>query len=142
MSLSAKEAANLVGLSKTAILKSIRSGKISAEKDVNGEWQIEPVELFRVYKPVADSTRQSEETSSQQSIVGLQRENELLRDTVADLRARLDAESEERRRLSLILNESRSTAPSTEVPVPPSPVVDAAPQVERPKGFWQRLFGP
>ncbi len=128
MSLSAKEAANLVGLSKTAILKSIRSGKISAEKDVNGEWQIEPVELFRVYKPISDSPRQPQAESSQHSIAGLQRENELLRETVADLRTRLDAESEERRRLSLILNESRSKTPP-------------APQVEQPKRFWQRLFG-
>jgi hypothetical protein len=130
VSISAKEAAELTGLTKNAIFKAIRTGKLSAAKDVHGEWRIEPVELFRVYPPVSDSSRTQPQPSSQQAIDGLQRENELLRETVADLRARLDAESEERRRLSLILNESRSAAPS-----PP------APQTEQPKSFWQRLFG-
>ena len=35
--------------SKATILRAIRSGKISAEKDVNGVWRIEPSELHRVY---------------------------------------------------------------------------------------------
>ena len=130
MSLSAQEAADLVGLSKAAILKAIKTGKVSAQKDSNGIWRLEPVEVLRVWKSASDNPRQLAQESPQQSIVGLQRENELLRETVADLRTRLDAESEERRRLSLILNESRSAAPSS-----------PAPQTEQPKGFWQRLFG-
>ncbi len=129
MSLSVKEAADLVGMTKTAIFKAIKVGKISAVKDVNGEWQIEPVELFRVYPPVSDSSRKPSAPSSQPAIDSLQRENELLRDTVNDLRRRLDAESEERRRLSLILNETRT--PATQSP---------ASQTEQPKGFWARLF--
>src|SRR5690606_19941946 len=52
MALTAKEAAEQVGLSKAAILKAIRTGKISAQKDYNGEWRIEPSELFRRYTPV------------------------------------------------------------------------------------------
>jgi hypothetical protein len=122
--------ADLVGLSKGAILKAIKSGKVSATKDINGIWRLEPVEVLRVWKPASDSTQPPAQTIPQPSIDGLQRENELLRETVADLRTRLDAESEERRRLSLILNESRSAAP-------PSP----APQTDKPKGFWARLFG-
>jgi hypothetical protein len=134
VSISAKEAAELTGLTKNAIFKAIRTGKLSAAKDVHGEWRIEPVELFRVYPPVNDGSRTPPQPSSQQAIDGLQRENELLRDTVADLRARLDAESEERRRLSLILNESRTPAPST-------PLTQIAPQTEQRKSFWQRLLG-
>ncbi len=149
MSISAKEAAELTGLTKNAIFKAIRTGKLSAAKDVHGEWRIEPVELFRVYPPVSDSSRTVPQPSSQQAIDGLQRENELLRETVADLRARLDAEAEERRRLSMRLETEteerlKLTLRLTEVhsAVPPSPVADTAPQVEQRKGFWQRLFVP
>ena len=48
--LSAREAAEQVGLTKQAIIKAIRKGSISAEKDVSGEWRIDPAELFRVYQ--------------------------------------------------------------------------------------------
>jgi hypothetical protein len=48
--LSAREAAEQVGLTKQAIIKAIRKGTISAEKDVSGEWRIDPAELFRVYQ--------------------------------------------------------------------------------------------
>ena len=110
MAISAKEAAELVGMSKNAIFKAIRTGKLSASKDLNGEWKIEPAELFRVYQPVGDSARTSPPPSMREdtppAIEGLQRENEVLREVVADLRARLDAESEERRKLTNILNES------------------------------------
>ena len=51
MSLSAKQAAEQVGLSKQGIIKAIKQGKLSATKDDNGEWQIDPAELFRVYQP-------------------------------------------------------------------------------------------
>jgi hypothetical protein len=133
MSLSVKEAADLVGMTKTAIFKAIKVGKISAVKDVNGEWQIEPVELFRVYPPISDSSRKPSAPSSQSAIDSLQRENELLRDTVNDLRRRLDAETEarnkeaeERRNLMLLLTDSRTPAQAS--------------QTEQPKGFWARLF--
>ena len=53
MAYSLREAAEAVGKGKPAILKAIQSGKISAQKDEHGEWQIEPAELHRVYPPVA-----------------------------------------------------------------------------------------
>ena len=49
---SLKQAAEAVGRGKPAILKAIKSGRISAQKDVFGQWQIEPVELHRVYPAV------------------------------------------------------------------------------------------
>ena len=52
MALTAREAGIRVGKTRQAIIKAIRKGTISAEKDAAGEWRIEPVELFRVYPPV------------------------------------------------------------------------------------------
>ena len=49
MSYTLGEAARSTGKSKTTILRAIRSGKVSAEKDVNGAWRIEPAEVHRIY---------------------------------------------------------------------------------------------
>ena len=49
------EAAKATGKSKAAIGQAIHKGRISAEKDENGRWRIEPSELHRVY-PVATQT--------------------------------------------------------------------------------------
>jgi hypothetical protein len=45
-------AAAAVGRNKTAILRAIEAGKISVAKDENGEWQIDPAELHRIYPPL------------------------------------------------------------------------------------------
>ena len=55
MAYSLREAAEAVGKGKPAVLKAIQSGKISAHKNEHGEWQIEPVELHRVYNPVSET---------------------------------------------------------------------------------------
>lgn len=82
-SLSAREAGEQVGLSKQAILKAIHKGTLSAEKDGNGEWRIEPAELFRVYPPPATAEG---DRPTPEEVAGLRRENELLREQLADLK--------------------------------------------------------
>jgi hypothetical protein len=134
MSLSATEAAKQVGMAKATIVKAMRSGKVSATKGNNGEWEIEPVELFRVYKPasasgkpdntVADNATLVQIDSLQEKVLLLERiinvkddiirdkdtaindKNDVIRDkddAIRDLRTRLDAETDERRRLSMTL---------------------------------------
>jgi hypothetical protein len=49
-------AAAAVGRNKTAILRAIESGRVSAAKDENGEWQIDPAELHRVYPPLRSAS--------------------------------------------------------------------------------------
>ena len=148
VSLSASKAAEMVGMSKGGIIKAIKTGKISAEKDIHGEWSIEAVELFRVYSPVnnGDTPISSEDTASERQNIpeitpSTQREVELLREmiqrqdeVISNLWARLEAEAEERRKLTLILTDSHSAA------MPPSPVVGSAPQAQ-PRSWWARLTG-
>jgi hypothetical protein len=50
------QAAKAVGMSKTSILRSIKTGRISAGRDEFGQWAIEPCELHRIYPPLADDT--------------------------------------------------------------------------------------
>jgi len=45
------EAAKATGKSKAAISQAIASSKISATKDANGRYQIDPSELHRLYPP-------------------------------------------------------------------------------------------
>jgi hypothetical protein len=111
MPYSLKQAAAAVGKQKPAILKAIQSGKISAQKDANGQWQIEPVELHRVYPPVSDrSIAETVPTASEtvsvetRETIGNTNGNSLLRQEVQFLREKLsDLErmtDTERRQLS------------------------------------------
>jgi hypothetical protein len=49
-------AAAAVGRNKTAILRAINAGKISAAKDESGEWQIDPADLHRIYPPLRSAS--------------------------------------------------------------------------------------
>src|SRR6516165_12066053 len=96
MPYSLKQAAAAVGKQKPAILKAIQSGKISAQKDANGQWQIEPVELHRVYPPVSDrSIAETVPTASEtvsvetRETIGNTNGNSLLRQEVQFLREKL-----------------------------------------------------
>lgn len=80
MSLSLREAGIQVGRSRQALLKAIKKGTLSAEKQA-GEWRIEPAELFRVYPPVAVSSSNDHAPDT----AGLQMEITLLRERIDDL---------------------------------------------------------
>lgn len=54
--LSLRQAAQATAMSKSAILRAIQAGKISAVRDSNKNWTIDAAELFRVYKPAPSST--------------------------------------------------------------------------------------
>jgi len=53
MTYSLKQTADATGRTKPALLRAIQTGKISTRKSEIGEWETEPVELHRVYPPVA-----------------------------------------------------------------------------------------
>ena len=98
---SLKQAADAVGKGKPAILKAIKSGRISAKKDDNGQWQIDPAELHRVY-PVAatgngSDTAPGEQQETPKESSAVAPEIEMLRERlaekdelIADLRAQRD----------------------------------------------------
>jgi hypothetical protein len=143
MSYSLKQAATATGKSKPTILRSIQSGKISAEKDALGEWQVEPAELHRVYPPVSvrnvsdktiwnDTQRENspietallraevEQMRERFSHLEIDRERERREasDAIADLRNRLDQSEQERRekdrQLTALLTDQREKKPAAE----------------------------
>ena len=135
------EAAKATGKSKAAISRAIKNGSMSAEKQDNGSYKIDPAELHRVY-PAVRAKQETQPFSVNPGETGELRElqarleaaEQRLRDkdnVIDDLRRRLDAESEERRRTQAVLTglltdqrEKREQAP------------------ERKRGFWRKLFAP
>ena len=115
--LTAKEAAELTGNTKPAIIKAIKSGRLSANKNNRGEWRIDKAELLRVYPDDENQKRKVNgslptETSGLQAEIKMlkeerERERRQLEQTIEDLRRRLDAESEERRKLTMMLTYQR-----------------------------------
>src|SRR4051812_28597065 len=51
-----KEAARQVGLHRSTLHRAIKTGRLSATLTEGGDYQVEPVELFRVYPPRSDSS--------------------------------------------------------------------------------------
>jgi hypothetical protein len=164
MPYSLKHAATATGKSKPTILRAIQSGKISAEKDVQGEWQIEPAELHRVYPPVSERTVPDETACNDTQQADSPFETVLLRvevdqmrerlsyleidrererreasDTIADLRQRLDQSEQERRdvnrQLTALLTDQRQKPQPEPVQAPPPP------QPKGLRGLLHRLAG-
>lgn len=117
MAYSLKQAADAVGKTRPTILRAIQSRKISAQKDVNGQWQIEPAELHRVYARIAVHERETEQDNN-----ALEREVALLRELVADLRE--DRDRWRTQAEKLLLTDQRAQAIITlpsETPAAPAP---------------------
>ena len=106
-------AAIATGKSKTTIHRAIKSGKLSAFKNDDGAFEIDPAELHRVFNPVTHGVTGN--TIMEQSVTPdvtalLAQENDFLRlqlererEFNRDLQMMLKTESEERRKLTALL---------------------------------------
>lgn len=150
--LSLKQTAEFAGTTKPTILKHMANGRVSGEKDEHGRWWFDMAELVRAYgepgsrngsgnaslnnrNPLdlrldtpSETVLAAELASTRTRLELLEQERERERRdkdaTIADLRARLDHEADERRRLTTLLTDQRPKAP-------PPPV----------RGLLARLFG-
>lgn len=144
-------AAKACGVGRTTILRAIKTGKISALKDDKGSYAIDPAELHRVFPPVASEQIEEQQMERDATgsgtvgtavflakIEGLEALLDRERETVTDLRRRLDDEAAERRRLTALLTHQPEPMPEA-VPVAP-PLLE--PEATANKGkLWQKLFG-
>lgn len=89
MALTAREAGEQVGKTRQAIIKAIKKGTLSAEKDAAGEWRLEPAELFRVYPPVPAVNATVPATEFSLDTDRIRRELEIRDEQIASLRERL-----------------------------------------------------
>lgn len=124
------DAARRVGKSKATLLRAIKSGTISAARDAaTGAFRLDEAELHRVFAavpPANGAAKATHAAADEASCSALRaqleaaaarieelRDSQRTRDdTIADLRRRLDAEAEERRRLTAILADQRLPPPA------------------------------
>lgn len=111
MKYTAGQAAKATGVATATITRALKSGKISGQKDSNGAWMIDPSELHRVFPPV--SLKEHERPSVKHSATpysidarsyedgALQRELQVLRETLADVREDRDKWRDMAERLSI-----------------------------------------
>lgn len=120
MKYTAGQAAKATGVATATITRALKSGKISGRKDDNGAWIIDPSELHRVFPPVSLKERENsfmkqnatlnamDERQSESNV--LQREIQVLRETLADVREDRDKWRDMAERLSI----APPTAPTVE----------------------------
>jgi predicted site-specific integrase-resolvase len=78
ISLTLAAAAAAAGVNETTLLRAIKAGKVSGNKDEHGQWHVEPAELHRIYPPVTQQATAVLEAE----IAGLRQVGELLRGQV------------------------------------------------------------
>ena len=126
------QAAKATGRAKVTLARAIKSGKISATRSPDGSYAIDPSELARVYpltgEPASDMERSapgnglvSEPGASPGEVAALHQRITEQVETIRDLRIRLDAEAEERRRvqaqLTGLLTDQRASATEESPPL-------------------------
>lgn len=77
-------AASSVGIAKSTVLRAIKAGRISAQRDSNGQWAIDPAEFHRVFPPPATGATPEPTAELTNALVAQ------LNATVADLRQERD----------------------------------------------------
>jgi len=154
MSYTLGQAAKATGTSKPTLSRAIKSGRLSAQKQPDGSFVIDPAELHRVYPPAAttgNDNGNAEQSETPNNPKALQEQLETLREerdrerrqlqaTIDDLRHRLDEEAAERRqsageirRLTLLLTDQR---------LPQAPPQSESKAEPASKGLlWEKLFG-
>ena len=148
MKLSLNKAAKEAGVAKSTLLDALNNGRMSAEKNEKGHWEIDPSELFRVFsktssaeqeklkptikenwqKPVQNGALEVEVKMLREQIermdVERERERSQLTDQIEALREQAERQSADHRQALAMLTDQREKA------------------VEPPKrGFWARLVG-
>lgn len=151
MSFSISRAAKETGLSKSTISRAVKSGRISAQKQDDGSFLIDPAELFRVYprtvaQPQPDARHDALRNPDEQPTATASNDLEILKvklemteamlareqETVADLRKRLDAATDRVLSLTKVAQPHDDTA-NDALRNPPQP----APK----RGLWARIIG-
>ena len=137
MKLTLGQASKQTGKAKSTILKSIRMGRISAERDAFNNWSIAPAELFRVYEPLCKNQDEVGESKN------LKRDEptEKTGEQVKELTARIELLE---RLCSQIEGERDNLREQNERLTRLLPITTGSAQAQERKeerSLWQRLFG-
>lgn len=103
-------AAKATGKSKATISRAIKNGRLSATKNSDGTFSIDPAELHRVYEPLqlnGDNTVELRASEASNETMVLRREIELLNERIQDLKDERDGWRAQADRLLLVHGKPR-----------------------------------
>lgn len=136
MSYSLAEAAKAVGRTKPALLSAIQKGRISAKKNAFGQWEIDPSELHRVYRPISQEAKDAERSLPEliEEREAKIRELQTRLEATENLKREIQARNEELRRER---DDWKQQADEWRMQAKALPAAAESPR----RGFWARLFG-
>jgi hypothetical protein len=138
------EAAKETGLTRSAVFKAIKSGRLSATKDAQGRFLIDPVELSRVYEVninKVDKSKQIETGKESQETAFLRRENELLRQQIERDREQIERDREQISDLKSDRDQWRNQAMMLLAYQPEKQPDITQPDRKEDSLLWRKLFG-
>jgi hypothetical protein len=107
------------GVNRSTVLRAIKSGRISGQRDDAGVWTVEPAELHRIFPPApAEAAPKAVQQDAQADALVA-----LLREQLSEMRSDRDAWREQAQRLISAL---------------PKPASEPA-EAKKPRTWWQRL---
>ena len=144
-------AAEAVGVSKSTIYRAVKAGRLSASRNSDGEYEIDPAELHRVYEPVAQRVEErvmTRDAKTDDTVAGTATlagfEHARWLQALADDQRRQLREKDEVIADQLRIMEERDDAwrqrfEALEQKLLPAP--DPASEMPPHRGFWRRMFG-
>lgn len=111
------QAARETGKSKSVIATALKKGRLSGRRGDNGDWQIDPAELFRVFPQAQPQEPRKERDSTLQDAL-----IELLREQVREAKEREQQARQERDRLLAMLEAEQQARRDLEIRLLPAPI--------------------
>ena len=96
-------AAAAAGVNRSTVLRAIKAGRISGQRDATGGWQIDPAEFHRVFPPLPLPVAAGAQPNPQQ----IDAQVALLRNLVEQFRNDMEAREEDHRRREQDLRQDR-----------------------------------
>ena len=148
MKLSLNKAAKEAGVAKSTLLDALNHGRMSAEKNEKGHWEIDPAELFRVFPKTSSYDTQK---PSQTPLENYQRttQNNALEIEVKMLREQIERMDTERERERSQLTDQiealkeQAERQSADHRQALAALTDQREKTQKPpqRGLWARLIG-
>jgi hypothetical protein len=132
-------AAAAAGVNRSTVLRAIKAGRISAQRDATGGWQIDPAEFHRVFPPLPLPGPARPQQDQQQ----IDAQVALLRNLLEHLRKDMEARGEDHRRREQDLRQDRDhwreafQAAQRQLPAPAQPDALGG---NKPGNGWQRAW--
>lgn len=146
------QAAKEAGVSKTSLHRAVKSGRVSASRNDDGTFSIDPAELFRVYP--RNSGTQGRDVPVEQTVTASGTDGTAERIALAARLAVLESQAEMQAERIAELKEQRDSwqrqaeqaqrllaAPPPPPTTAPDPVITPEPVPAKRRGFFARLLG-